>query len=400
MSDDLRMRRARRASPVAGLPLESMLLRADELARRWAISLVLARPLDGLADVPLEDLAREAPALCAQCLRALESDEELDRLTGASSPSGREESTPVSRLRAISGAADSAALVETVEALRGVLWGALLEELRWPMFEQTHSHRVADLSDRLACVCAGALAAALSAAPAEPDVAQQQAGPPVAEAEPGFERPERDSAAARAAVIVDEREEVPAAPRRAPEEIEIRDERGEAGPVAWIGSIGRQLERFNRDGDSFAVLLVELRDMERLRRDGAPGERSGVADQVERALASELRASARADAARDDGGEGEARPPVSLTREGPGRYWLLVAQTDRNGARAMAERLIAAIRRLAGHRGEQLEIAIGTAICPEDGREAAALAAHADLELYAARSSARTPVGRPSSSVE
>src|ERR1700719_1815876 len=111
MSDDLRMRRAHRAAPVAGLPLESMLLRADELARRWAISLVLARPLDGLADVPLEDLAREAPALCAQCLRALESDEELDRLTGASSPSGREESTPVSRLPAISGAADSAALV-------------------------------------------------------------------------------------------------------------------------------------------------------------------------------------------------------------------------------------------------------------------------------------------------
>jgi GGDEF domain-containing protein len=400
MSDDLRMRRAHRAAPVAGLPLESMLVRADELARRWAISLVLARPLDGLADVPLEDLAREAPALCAQCLRALESDEELDRLTGASSPSGREESTPVSRLPAISGAADSAALVETVEALRGVLWGALLEELRWPMFEQTHSHRVADVSDRLACVCAGALAAALSAAPPEPDVAQQQAGRPVAEAEPGLDRPEREPAAARAAVIVDEREEVPAAPRRAPEEIEIRDERGEAGPAAWIGSIGRQLERFNRDGASFAVLLVELRDMERLRRDGAPGQLYGVADQVERALASELRAGGRADAARGDGGAGQARAPGSLTREGPGRYWLLAAQTDRDGARAMAERLIAAVRRLASHRGEHLEIAIGTAICPEDGREAAALAAHADLELYAARSSARTAVGRPSSSVE
>jgi GGDEF domain-containing protein len=377
-----------------------MLMRAEELARRWAISLVLARPLDGLADVPLEDLAREAPALCAQCVRALESDEELDRLTGAASAGGREESAPVGRLAAISGAPDAAALVETVEALRGVLWGALLEELRWPMFDQTHAHGVADLSDRLAYVCAAALAAALAAGRPEPDATQEQAEAAATEAEPGLDRLEREPAGPRAAVIVDEREEVPASPRRAPEEIEIRDERGEVGPAAWIGSIGRQLERFSRDGASFAVLLVELRDIERLRCDGSPGELSRLADQVEQALASELQPSARGDAARGDDGSREARWAGSLTREGPGRYWLLAPQTDRAGARAMAERLVGAVRRLSGHGGAHLEIAIGAAVCPEDGREAAALAAHADLELYAARSSARTAVGRPSTSVE
>jgi GGDEF domain-containing protein len=399
MSDEPHMRHAPRAAPVAGLPLESMLLRGEELARRWAISLVLARPLEGLADVPLEDLARDAPALCAQCVRALESDEELDRLTGASKD-GREGSSPVSRLAVIAGAGDASALVEAVEALRGVLWGALLEELRWPMFEQTHAHRVADVSDRLAHVCASALAAALRVRAVEPDFAGRGAAVEPPGAEPGSDRQERGPAGASAAVIVDERDEPPAVPRRAPEEIEIRDERAEVGPAAWIGSIGRQLERFRQDGSSFAVLLVELPDIERLRRDLAPGELSELADQVERVLASELRHALRRGAPAGGGGAGEGPWSGSLTREGPGRYWLLAPHTDRTGASAMAERLTSAALTLARDRGAHLEIAIGTAVCPEDGREAAALAAHADLELYAARASGRTAVGRSSAPAE
>jgi GGDEF domain-containing protein len=398
MSDEPRMRHAPRAAPVAALPLESILMRGEELARRWAISLVLARPLEGLADVPLEDLARDAPALCTQCVRALESDEELDRLTGASQE-GREDSSPVSRLAVIAGAGDASALVEAVEALRGVLWGALLEELRWPMFEQTHAHRVADVSDRLAYVCASALAAALRASAVEPDFAGQGAAVEPPGAEPGTDRQEPGPAGVSAAVIVDEHDQPPAAPRRAPEEIEIRDERPDTGPVAWIGSIGRQLERFRQDGSSFAVLLVELPDIERLRRDLAPGELSGLADQVERVLASELRQAMRRGAPAA-GGAGERAWSGSLTREGPGRYWLLAPHTDRTGASAMAERLTSAALRVARDRGAHLEIAIGTAVCPEDGREAAALAAHADLELYAARASARTAVGRSSAPAE
>jgi predicted signal transduction protein with EAL and GGDEF domain len=36
-----------------------------------------------------------------------------------------------------------------------------------------------------------------------------------------------------------------------------------------------------------------------------------------------------------------------------------------------------------------VELALGAAVCPDDGRDAATLAAHADIELYAARQAAR-----------
>src|SRR5260221_2070037 len=161
MSDAARTHQAPRAGPVAGLPVEALVARAEELARRWAIALVLARPLEGLGDIPLEELAREAPALCAQTVRALESDAELDRLTG-SIAGDREDSVPARRVSAMSGARDAAALVQDVEALRGALSEALLEELARPLPEQAHARRIADVSDRLAYVCASVLGAALA----------------------------------------------------------------------------------------------------------------------------------------------------------------------------------------------------------------------------------------------
>jgi hypothetical protein len=190
-------------------------------------------------------------------------------------------------------------------------------------------------------------------------------------------------------VIVDERDAAAEPPSRRQAEIEIRDERAEAGPAAWIGSIGRELERFSRDGRPFAVLLVELREGDRLPRQRDLDEVARLSDELEQALASELRMPA---AAGSDGHGGDRLQGAgSLTRERLGRYWLLAPDTDRAGARALAERLSAAVRQLAGRRGASLVVAVGSAVCPEDGREAAALAAHADVELYAARSAAGAP---------
>lgn len=169
-----------------------------------------------------------------------------------------------------------------------------------------------------------------------------------------------------------------------PPEIEIRDERGEEshrervhgeaaeeGPTAWIASIGRRLERYERDGVPFAVLLLELADLERLRHAELPGEVARLTGLVETALA------------------GELAPADTFTRESPGRYWLLAPETDANGARALAERLASTVRDAASHRGTPLEVAVGIAVCPADGGQAAALAAHADIALYAARASGR-----------
>jgi GGDEF domain-containing protein len=429
--------RASRARPVADLPLDAVLARADELARRWAMALVLDRPMDEIGAIPLEDLALEAPALCAQAVRALESDGELDRLTGGGAPTGREDSAPARRLAAIAGARDSATVVHAAEALRGVLWETLLEELRPQAFDRSAVRQVADLSDRLAYVCSRALAVAIATL-AVPDGERRQSPADVAVAVP-----ERDASVAapastdgRRVVIVDEYEHASRGPARAdpspvaeapagerpierplswdesppvpPQEttqererplswdesppmppmtssaeIEIRDERGEEGPVAWIGSIGRQLERFEQNGLRFAVLLVEVLDGERVSRDESAGEDSRLADRVARALAEELRPWSG-----------------SLTRERPGRYWLLVPETDRSSARSLAERLVKAVGPLARRDGATVEVAIGTAICPEDGHEAAALAAHADIDLYAARSAARTSVGRSAASMD
>jgi GGDEF domain-containing protein len=165
------------------------------------------------------------------------------------------------------------------------------------------------------------------------------------------------------------------------DEIEIRDERVDAGPAAWIGSIGRELERFDRDGRPFAVLLVEPEEIERLRR--LPDELAAVDARIERALKQTLTPGTDIVLA-----PLEQRP--SLMRQSPGRYWVL-AQVDRLHAERLAERLGQAV---GAHGGQAFELSVGVAICPEDGRDAPALAAHADISLYAARSASRLKRGR------
>jgi len=165
-------------------------------------------------------------------------------------------------------------------------------------------------------------------------------------------------------------------------EIEIKDERREhthreggqapgRNQSQWIASIERRLERYERDRLPFAVMLVELVDVERLRHAELPGEMARMTGSVETALS------------------GELRPADSLMRESPGRYWLLAPETDSAGARVLAERLSQAVRGIAGHRGAPLEIAVGIAVCPPDGNQAVALAARADIALYAARAAGR-----------
>jgi GGDEF domain-containing protein len=260
------------------------------------------------------------------------------------------------------------------QALSETLWEALLHEALTDPVRQ----RITELSGRLADVSATvALLAQVDAGlPAAPVVPAAPV-PPVEPQSPAVggvahvqEPPRPESPMAResaAAVIVDE-----LAPRGS--EIEIRDERGEHAPPEWIASIARLLERYARDRAPFAALLVELADVERLRHAELPGEMSRLTGLVEAALS------------------GELRPSDSLTRESPGRYWLLAPETDTDGATVLAGRMASAVRGVASHRGAPLEIAIGIAVCPVNGSQAAALAAHADVALYAARASGRPVV--------
>jgi hypothetical protein len=143
--------------------------------------------------------------------------------------------------------------------------------------------------------------------------------------------------------------------------IAARDAR--QGPAAWIGSIGAQLAAFERDGRPFGVLLIEMLEPAAL-----------DARDATHALEERL---------------GQWRG-LTLTREGPGRYWLLAPGADRAGAESLRDLV-------ESPRGEARggPVAVGIALCPEDGRDAAGLAAHADLDLYSSRSrSAERRAGR------
>jgi hypothetical protein len=302
-------------------------------------------------------------------------------------------------------------------------------QLGWasPILDSSPVRQLADLADRLACVCASLVAVAVST---ERDATAGRDAAIVSVSEPVPRDRDRDRAAAAherdrdsggEAVIVDELSQAPvseeqvafARSRRAPEgaladerplswdesppvplraragEIEIRDERREQGAAAWTRSIGRQLERFERDGLPFAALLVELVDIERMSRH-EPGTLSLLAATIEQALVGEMQAQPGPIAAKSG----------AVTQERPGRYWVLVPETDRMATERLAERLARAAHVAMRRRGSSLEVAVGTAVCPDDGREAAALAAHADVGLYAARSAARAAAGRPAVSVD
>jgi GGDEF domain-containing protein len=155
-------------------------------------------------------------------------------------------------------------------------------------------------------------------------------------------------------------------------EIEIRDVRREEGPSAWVSSVGGLLARHAEDGLPFAVLLVEIVDVARLERSETPHDLHGLVAQVESALGRGMRASDQ------------------LSRETLGRYWLVAPETNGTGARMLAERLARLVRTSASHRGIPLEVAIGIAVCPDDGTEAPALAARADLGVYSARATGRS----------
>lgn len=371
--------RAPRARALAELQLDSLIALSGELARGWAIALIDARPLQQIGELPLAEIAADGPKLCAQILAALQSDGELERLTRRDGAPGEGRPGAAWGLAAIAGAREAAAAADAVEALRGVLWEELASELEAGAGARAAGRMLAEAADRLAHVCAEALAAALAGMglPAVGSGAQEAGEVLIAGGRPQVRA--GAFAAREGALIVDEVRSRPPAPP-APDQqggrmlaphaaaIEIRDQRHGEGPGAWVGSITRRLETFARDARPFAVLLLELG------RGGVLSvDREHVLIEVERLLAAEAGA---------------------LTRERAGRFWLLASDTDADAAEQLAGRLSAAVTSMGLWRGAAPEVWIGLAVCPRDGREAATLAAHADVGLYAARAASRRRVGR------
>jgi hypothetical protein len=180
--------------------------------------------------------------VCASLARALSSEEELAIFElDARGPEGRPGALAATvGLSALAAGWEPSAAVEHVEALRGLLWKAALEELRDPTMRQ-----VADLSDRLASVCAAALAYALAGRPDALGTAGSPAFQPPRE-QVLYSAP-APSPGASGAVLIDERDEAPrqARPRstwrredRAPAPASSLEQARQATPPGPHGALG------------------------------------------------------------------------------------------------------------------------------------------------------------------
>lgn len=317
----------RRPRPVAGLPLDA-LADGEAPAKAWLLALIERAPLAAAGEVPAADLAREAPALCAAMLRALESDQALARLEP-----GGDLADLAARAGALAGAGEPAGAAGAVGALRVALWNALHDELRRP-----EAGLVADLSARLAHVCDVVAQATLS----EPQEISARRGPTRLRA-----APEPDPLTGLA-------DELLSAP---------------PGVSPWLAAVARHLEHRAAGGPSFAVLAVDVDDAERLL----------AADRDEEAV--------RALQAAEAAVRGELRPVDVAVVERLGRLWIVAPELGAAGARALGERVAAAVGGAASLQGAALRASIGLAVCPDDGTEAEALLAHADEGVFAARAS-------------
>lgn len=347
---------------------------ADELARDWLLALLADAPLEAAGGVPVAELARHAPALCAAMARALGSDEELTRLAAG-------DLAPLAaRAGRLAGAASAADAARAVEVLRGVVWSAALAELRRP-----DPALVAALADRLAAVAAAVTAATLRAggAPASEGPPRERAAAPPPPAPDPLDVPAARPGDATAWEAAPPLAPGPAAspppagwdgaPARedAEERAEVlaRDLRPRIADGGHLGSLERAVGSHVADRRSFAVLLVELDGVERLLSAQADGEADEAIERAELAVESLL------------------RPGDAGHRECPGRIWVTLPGTGPAGARALALRVSAAVEREADHRRVPLTASVGVAVFPMDATDARGLADRAEESLFAARAS-------------
>lgn len=398
--------RARRAGSYGRATGEALLdelaAESGELAKRWAIALIESARASELGAIDLASIASEGPEL-------------IETLLGGETRPGR--------LARIAGS-DAGELARASEALRRVLWEAAVEAVPRARSDTRAARRLLETGEEVAVACAQLLAAELDRAGVE---RMPEAGGPSAAASPV-----RTRSGTEQIVIVDERsasarqghgepamsgppagpepQSGPPVPLSGPPEPEsgppvplsdtrepqsdprepqsgppvpwpaeaapeplaapppfapsIAAREARQGPAAWIRSIGGQLRAFEQDHRCFSVLLIEML------------EPSAALD-----------AEAATHALQERLGQWRG---LTLTREGPGRYWLLAPGADRAGAESLRDLV-------SSPRGEARggPVAVGIALCPEDGSDAAGLAAHADLDLYASRSrSEEGPAGR------
>lgn len=317
--------------PVPGLPTPRV-ADGEVVAKAWIERLVSGVPLEEVAALPLAELTREAPSLCATLVRALGSEDELALLP-----------LLAANVAAMAGAKEAQSATVAVAALRDATFASVLDAV-----EGADAAWVARLARRVAYACDRLLDASLTALPA--------AG--------------RDAGGRATDLPFPARPAAPAAPPL-PSEPDPLDRLepdlalGRDGAPPWERMVARAVGRHFEDGLPFALLAVEAEGAERLLAAEGGAQALEAAD---RALGETVRARDR------------------VVSDPPARWWTLVPESGAEAARALARRISEAVASVE-HAGVPLRVSIGLAVCPRDGAEAEALVAAADERLLGARAS-------------
>jgi GGDEF domain-containing protein len=148
-------------------------------------------------------------------------------------------------------------------------------------------------------------------------------------------------------------------------ELVVRDARQRPG--AWRAALDDALARYDVGGAPVAILSVELDDLDRLVHAHSAEEWTAAVDAASSALTA------------------AAGPGALVTTDAPGRWWIVLDDTEAGAARALAAGIAAAVRDAAVLRGVPLAARVGIATCPSDGTSVDGLAAVADERRFAAQ---------------
>jgi len=362
--------RRRRPRPVAGVGLESVLARGDDLAKGWLLALVEDVPLDQAAGILSGDVARDGPRICEALIRAVCDDADLRRIQrdGVLEPL-------VSRAGEIAGARSAEDAAHAVETLKDVVWSAVRSEL-----SQDDPDLLADAAERLALVTDEIRAAVLrrggdaETATGRPGrVAPLRVAPRGAAGDrhgegavpPGHER--TGGTAGTAGGAAEASSGATGASGGEEEELDARGPR--AREPLWIDALRDEIVNAGRARSPLSLLLVELEDAERLVAVEPHGEAAATFGRFAQAVRTAVR-----------------RRDV-LACETDSRAWIIARDTGRAGAQALGTRIADAVPSVQSWRGAPLTVSVGLAVLGEDGHNAASLIDAAEQTRFAAEAS-------------
>ena len=386
--------------PVADTPVDALLARADDLAKGWLLAVIEQHKLEEAPAVLAGEIVREGPRLCDAVVRALADDHDLRRLE----PGGALEPL-ASRAGELAGTTQAEPGARAVDALRGVIWGALREELVRPdadlvealaerlalatelvraavlrRFGATEPGRVesADVGSTVTEVHGVAPAGAVGrGAPAESVYRRAPAesvyrGAPAesvyrgAPAESVGRGAPAEGPQPLAAGVADFAVSRASASRVSPSRVPGGGPIPVTGDSLWRGALEDEVARAQRSGAKLALLFAELSDADRVSAVEPVHGASETFGRFAQAVRSALR--------RED----------ILACETESRAWIIARTTGRTGARALGSRIAAAVQEAEPWRGAPLTVGIGIAILGEDANDAVGLIDAAEEWTFAA----------------